>query len=244
VTSSARPGGTRTDADAGSRADSRRNRAAVLAAASQAFARNGLSVSLGQIARLADVGAGTVYRHFPTKDDLMEAVLAQRIEELTQSAIRHRESAGEGAFFDFLTEVVVSAPQRRDLCQVFRAGDWPHAVYRAAGRRFDAVLDQLLRSARDGGLVRRDVDLATVQALVTACVAMRQAHPGQDHAMRLVLDSIRVRNDSRDEMPVGSRCSVCDRELASRPVGRPARYCSAACRQRAHRRRAAVRGRG
>lgn len=231
----------------GGRADARRNRAVILAVASQAFADHGTSVSLGQIAERAQVGAGTVYRHFPTKDSLMEAVLAQRIEELTQSADRHRREVGADALFGFLAEVIDSAPQRRDLCRVFESGDWPHTVYRAAGERFNLVLKDLFRVARDAGRIRHDIGLETVRALVTACVVMRRSHPDQDRAVDLVLDSIRIRDESRNEMPHGSersRCSTCDRRLPPQRRGRPAVYCSAACRQKAHRLRSEVTGRG
>ena len=68
------------------RADARRNRAKVLAAAEEAFAVDGLAVPLDDIARLAGVGAGTVYRHFPSKEALFQAVVLERIEQFAEEA--------------------------------------------------------------------------------------------------------------------------------------------------------------
>src|SRR6476469_6810573 len=68
------------------RADARRNREAVLAAARHLFADQGLDAQMPDVAKAAAVGVGTVYRHFPTKDDLIAALVADRFERLAQKA--------------------------------------------------------------------------------------------------------------------------------------------------------------
>ena len=68
------------------RADARRNRERILAAATAAFAADGLSVPLDEIARRAGVGPGTLYRHFPAKETLWEAVLHDRLQRLADEA--------------------------------------------------------------------------------------------------------------------------------------------------------------
>src|SRR6516225_9634733 len=68
------------------RADARRNREAVIAAAKKLFADQGLDAQMPDVARDANVGVGTVYRHFPTKDDLIGALVAERFERLAQKA--------------------------------------------------------------------------------------------------------------------------------------------------------------
>lgn len=75
------------------RADARRNRERVLAAAQEAFAAEGISVPLDEIARRAGVGAGTVYRHFPTKEALFAAAIVDRVDRMTGRA---REGLAEG----------------------------------------------------------------------------------------------------------------------------------------------------
>src|SRR5213593_3762177 len=68
------------------RADARRNREAVLAAAKKLFADQGLDAQMPDVAKAAKVGVGTVYRHFPTKDDLIAALAAERFERLAEKA--------------------------------------------------------------------------------------------------------------------------------------------------------------
>src|SRR4051794_21946295 len=74
------------------RADAARNRERILAAAAEAFAGGGLTVTLDEIARRAGVGVGTVYRRFPDKDVLIDALFEQRIAELVALAVEAREA--------------------------------------------------------------------------------------------------------------------------------------------------------
>src|SRR6201991_2623031 len=90
------------------RADAARNRARVLEVAYDTFAAEGLSVPIDEIARRAGVGAGTVYRHFPTKEDLYRAVVEDRIGTIVEDG---RALLGEGdpgeALFAFLRSMVL-----------------------------------------------------------------------------------------------------------------------------------------
>src|ERR1700754_3345912 len=90
------------------RADAARNRARVLEVAYDTFAEEGLSVPIDEIARRAGVGAGTVYRHFPTKDDLYRAVVEDRIGTIVQQGrvLLDSDAAGD-ALFDFLRSMVL-----------------------------------------------------------------------------------------------------------------------------------------
>ncbi|MFD8820454.1 TetR/AcrR family transcriptional regulator, partial [Streptomyces sp. NPDC059627] len=109
------------------RADARRNRTKVLAAASRAFDEHGLDISLGAIARQAGVGAGTVYRHFPSKEILLEAVLVQQIDDLVDAARRWAARTDPvAAFFGFLLEVVDACHGRKHACDaVTTEKSWP-----------------------------------------------------------------------------------------------------------------------
>ncbi|HEX4865705.1 MAG TPA: helix-turn-helix domain-containing protein, partial [Acidimicrobiales bacterium] len=84
----------------GLRADARRNRELILAAADKAFAEEGLGVPVDEIARRAGVGAGTLYRHFPTKEALFEAVLVAHLDGITERAraLAEREDPDEALF--------------------------------------------------------------------------------------------------------------------------------------------------
>ncbi|WP_040797454.1 TetR/AcrR family transcriptional regulator [Nocardia higoensis] len=248
------------------RADARRNRALVLAAAQRAFAEQGTAVSLAEVARRAGVGAGTVYRHFPAKADLLEAVMRERIDRLAELAVRCLAQPDAGAaFFDFCARVVAVTPRNEALCEFLGSDDgWPRASMQGAAARFHRALGELLAAAQRQGAVRADIDSEDVLGIFTACVAiqrMRGAEGTVDRTAALVLDSLRERPSeqavtkartvaaTRDEMTErdetageqAERCPMCRKQVTRKPAGRRARYCSPACRQKAHRRRVAAR---
>ncbi|WP_327001420.1 TetR/AcrR family transcriptional regulator [Dactylosporangium sp. NBC_01737] len=97
------------------RADARRNRDRILLAARDAFAEAGFAVPLDDIAARAGVGPGTVYRHFPTKEALFQAVITARVTDLVATARRHAEDPDPGAaFFAFLTHLGAEGAAKRD----------------------------------------------------------------------------------------------------------------------------------
>ncbi|WP_033431980.1 TetR/AcrR family transcriptional regulator [Saccharothrix syringae] len=236
------------------RADARRNREIVLRTAARLFAEDGPDVSLGLVARRAGVGAGTVYRHFPSKDVLVEAVLADHVENLVAAADRWATRAAPGdALLGFLFEVIEKSTGRRHLCDALTADrSWPHAVLAAASRRFHEALDRLLRNAKRAGAVNADVRVDDLIALGVGGAALRSAHRDRARGTRLVwllLDGLRaapVTKDGslRDTVPrdrhgTAGHCLECGTRLHVRATGRPPRYCGPTCRQRARRRRAA-----
>ncbi|MQY28093.1 TetR/AcrR family transcriptional regulator [Nocardia aurantia] len=242
-------------ADPAARADARRNRALVLVAAQRAFADRGVSVSLAEIARRAGVGAGTVYRHFPTKADLLEAVMQHRIEQMTVRVIEGLRAPDVGmAFFEFCVGMVVSAPRNQAVCDVMTTDDgWPRTLMHGAGERFHGALRELLVAAQRAGAVRPDITVADLIGLFTGCAAIQRvsgAGPELARPARIALDALRphaapavtkvAADPARDEIrneTVGERCPECGAAVRRRGTGRPARYCSPACRQKAHRRR-------
>jgi AcrR family transcriptional regulator len=178
------------------RADARRNRARVLDAAGEALTTEGQAVSTEEIARRAGVGVGTVFRHFPTKEALIEAVLAQRIERLAQAAraLAQAEDPGE-AFFSFFSEMVRQAAVNRALSQAL-AADSGQVTATFAGVKDDlmAAFGALLARAQEAGAVRPDVDVADVGSLVAGCLAMESQHGGEPGRMfAVVCDGLRGR---------------------------------------------------
>jgi AcrR family transcriptional regulator len=133
------------------RADAARNREKVLGAARDAFAESGYGVPLDEIAVRAGVGPGTVYRHFPTKEALFEAVVAARLRDLVNDARARADSSDPGgAFFGFLARVAAESAAKRDL---------PDAISVAGSLRdeLNAALELLLQRAQRAGAVRADV---------------------------------------------------------------------------------------
>jgi AcrR family transcriptional regulator len=138
------------------RADARRNRERVLTAAREAFAESGYSVPLDAIAARAGVGPGTVYRHFPTKEALFEAVAVARVRELVALAKAGAEAPDPGAAFDaLLARIAEEAVAKRDLPDAL--GGVGAAAVAVARAELHGALDALLDRARAAGAVRAGI---------------------------------------------------------------------------------------
>ncbi|HEX3793000.1 MAG TPA: TetR/AcrR family transcriptional regulator [Acidimicrobiales bacterium] len=179
------------------RADALRNRTRVLEAAEAVFAAEGLSVPVDVIAEKAGVGVGTLYRHFPTKEKLFEAILVARITEITEVA-RARLNVGDAgaAFFGFLEYLVGEAVLKRDLIMALAdAGvEFEVAVAPVKEEMGDAVA-ALLRAAQDAGAVRADVEPEVVMSLIGAtCMAAERPDMAvcSQAMVRIVCDGLKV----------------------------------------------------
>jgi AcrR family transcriptional regulator len=149
------------------RADAARNRELLLAAAADEFAEHGLDASVADIARRAGVGKGTVFRHFATKDDLLAAIVLDRIDALSAVGERLLEAADPGAaLLEFLT-AAARQRQQRDLSFLQAASELNPEVTRVRGQMFQTV-HALVERARQQGTVRADVTGADVILLMCA----------------------------------------------------------------------------
>jgi AcrR family transcriptional regulator len=250
---------TPVDPPASTRADARRNRARVLAAAEEIFADGGLAAPVEAIARRAGVGAGTIYRHFPTKEALFEAVVGQRIAAFSALGRRLADQVDAGttgagaAFEDYFRQVVAGAAVNHALCDAIETGSGrrPKLSPRMA-EEHQAGLAGLLTRAQAAGAIRADVDADDVAALMTGSLhaESRRGQPGR--MANLAMDALRaapatapttaslaasVTKPAVTKPVPDHRCVVCGTPLRTATTGRPARYCGAACRQRAHRRK-------
>lgn len=216
----------------GLRSDARRNRELVLQVADTVFAAEGPQVPLTEIARRAGVGAGTVHRHFPTKDALVSAVIEARIEQFTAEARRVAERADPGvAFFEFIEWLVGQVAVNKALCATLV--DDPGTVP-AAAMEFRDALDVVVEQARQAGAIGADVTSEDVSALVLGCVTMERVRDVPGRMTRLALAALKVTKDvDRNE----TRCVMCGGPVRTPATGRRPKFCGAACRQRAHRRR-------
>ena len=178
------------------RADAARNRARVLEVAYDTFAAEGLSVPIDEIARRAGVGAGTVYRHFPTKEALFQAVIRDRIQRLVEDGYDLLRSEGPGeALFIFLRSMVLQwGATNRGLSEAL-AGFGVDIASAApdAEEAFLALLGELLRAAQDAGTARKDLGVREVKAILVGCQAMEAYNPElAERVTDVVVDGLRA----------------------------------------------------
>lgn len=161
-------------------------------AAGEAFANDGLAVPLDDIARRAGVGAGTVYRHFPTKEALFEAVVFSRIRGLVEEArsLRDAEDSSE-AFFGFLSRVVEEGVTKKDLVDAL-SGSGIGVDLRGSqvSRDLWGASAELLDRAQRDGAVRKDVGVADVRALMTGASFAIRHHGGDAGVTARVVDVV------------------------------------------------------
>ncbi|WP_231951390.1 TetR/AcrR family transcriptional regulator [Nocardia terpenica] len=178
------------------RADARRNRERVLAAAREAFAAEGISVPLDEIARRAGVGPGTVYRHFPTKEALFHAAIVDGIERMTEHARTLAETDDPGAaFFGFLDHMVTEGAVKRDLAEAL--GGAQNLEISAPTKQLHDEIDALLRHAQRSGAVRPDIDsddlLLLLKGAFLATHAPAATPEQRKRTFAVVFDGLRAR---------------------------------------------------
>ncbi|PRY36205.1 TetR/AcrR family transcriptional regulator [Umezawaea tangerina] len=162
------------------RADAQRNRARILAAADEVFASKGASASTEEVAAKAGVAIGTVFRHFPTKNDLLSALMKELVRELAEeveSLVRQGDPAT--SLFTFFAHLVERAASRKTVVELLgidiRVSDQLQLLREAVG----ILLDQ----AQAAGVVRPGVRLDEVMALLAA-TSQGALHSGWDADLR------------------------------------------------------------
>lgn len=140
------------------RSDAVRTRKLLVGAASEAFAEHGTEVSVAQIAERAGIGKGTVFRHFPTKDDLLAAIVTDNMYDLvaTGEGLVAAEDAGH-ALCAFMSAAVELQINDRAFCEVAHGVARDHPEVHKAQVKLDAVVEALTDRARRQGAIRQDV---------------------------------------------------------------------------------------
>ena len=180
------------------RADALRNYEKVLAAAREAFAEGGESTSLEEIARRAGVGIGTLYRNFPNRQALLEALYLEEVDGVSRSATELEGAEPWEALSTWFERFITYLGTKRalaaeltnylspdaDLFQVCRA-----SLYDAGG--------PLLQRAQDAGVVRKDVDISQVIQMAVGISKISAPDPSQTaHLLRILLDGLRYQPGS------------------------------------------------
>jgi AcrR family transcriptional regulator len=177
------------------RADARRNYEKVIAAAREAFADGGASTSLEEIARRAEVGIGTLYRHFPTRQALLEAVYVDEVEELSRSAADFAELPPWDALVAWLHRFAAYLVVKQALSgELLSYVDRDATVFRMCRGQLFAAGGPLLERAQEARVARTDTDLTEVIQMVGGIAKIPTSEPGQiDHILDMALDGLRYR---------------------------------------------------
>jgi AcrR family transcriptional regulator len=179
------------------RADARRNREAVLAAAKKLFADQGLEAQMPDVAKAAKVGVGTVYRHFPNKTDLIAALVTERFEGLAERARAALEAddAWQG-FCDFIRFAAQIQADDRGLCEVMGSRpDLMDAAAQAAG--LPELADEMVKRAQRSGELRADLQWEDVPMIACGLGRITQAEMGPavgrwTRLLEIILDGLRA----------------------------------------------------
>ncbi|MFE7191730.1 TetR/AcrR family transcriptional regulator [Kitasatospora sp. NPDC057541] len=179
------------------RADAARNRARLLNAATEVFTTRGVGVPTEEIARAAGVGVGTLFRHFPTKEALLEAVMVRRLETVAAGAARvAAESAPADALFACFRLIAEQSVGKNAFAQALTAaGVDVHTSLRAPSAAIRELLADLLRRAQLAGTARPELTLPELLALLVGTnAALEQLGPdpaAREHILTILLDGLR-----------------------------------------------------
>ncbi|MTD57507.1 TetR family transcriptional regulator [Amycolatopsis sp. RM579] len=176
------------------RADARRNYERILSVAREAFTEHGPDAPLDDIARRAQVGPGTLYRHFPNREALIEAVYRADIEARTQRTTELLETLPPGeAFEEWMRGYVEAVRGNRSLATTLKAAmDHDSETFALCKKMLHDAAAKIVRAAQDGGVIRDDVTPRDLLLMVHAIGVAAEATP--DAAPRLLtvmLDGLR-----------------------------------------------------
>jgi AcrR family transcriptional regulator len=175
------------------RADARRNRERILKAARAVFGDHGIDAQIDDVAKRAKVGVGTVYRHFPTKEVLLDALVRERFEEIAgyaEEALRH-----DDAWTGF-RELIWRAAERnavdRAFCEVVAFTDQSRIVEETG---LQAHTDTLMERAKAQGKLRADATQMDIPIMMAGAGSVMRIHPSPDiwrRYLTIMLDGLRA----------------------------------------------------
>ena len=172
------------------RADARRNYDALIAAARGTFAELGSNAPLEEIARRAGVGIATLYRHFPTRDELIEGVYLEEVEGLAAAAAEVADLPPWDALRTWLDRFVTYAGTKRALIDALNRES---IAFKACREVLYGAGGPLLVRAQAAGLVRTDTDIDDVMRMVTGITSYGYASPAQrDRVLAIALDGLKA----------------------------------------------------
>ena len=177
------------------RADARRNYERIVATAREVFFEQGVDVPLDDIVKRAGVGAGTLYRHFPTRDTLIEAVYRQEIEDLAERVrVVTKELPAEEALREWMRDQIRFQHERAGLAAALKAAvDEESEVFQHCKVTLREAVGVLVEAARAAGVIRPDIDAVDVMRLGHGIGASAKYadDAGKDRLMSIALNGLR-----------------------------------------------------
>jgi AcrR family transcriptional regulator len=173
------------------RADARRNYEALMAAARELFLEQGPDAPLDEVAKRAGVGAGTLYRHFPSRNDLVAAVYVADIEAMCDAAEKlvseADPSSALGGYMDLHLEFSMrNSGIKKAIREMLADGDTRPGLTLCKTRMYDVAGDTLA-CAQDAGIARKDLDLATFLRMLHGITLACEDNPEMAPAMLQVM---------------------------------------------------------
>ena len=183
---------TETQLQRPKRADARRNRDALVAAARALFAEDGTSAPLEDVAERAGVGIGTLYRHFPTRQALLEAVYVDEVEAMARAANELSALPPWDALSQWLHQYVGFAATKRALNEALMETDPNSNVLLTCRTAIVGAGTTLVERAQHAGVVRNDTTFLDIVRMVGAIAMVPTEDPEQkDRLLELALDGLR-----------------------------------------------------
>src|SRR5438874_833622 len=165
------------------RADARRNYEKLVAAARALFTEDGTSAPLEDVAERAGVGIGTLYRHFPTRQALLEAVYVDEVEAMARAAADLSELPPWDALSQWLHQYVGFAATKRALNEALLEAAPDSNVLLSCRTLLSAAGNGLIDRAKQAGVIREDATFADVGRMVAGIAMVPTADPGQQERM-------------------------------------------------------------
>ncbi len=174
------------------RADARRNHERVLGAAREVFAERGEATALEEIARRAGVGIGTLYRHFPNRQALLEALYVNEVEEICRSAQQVDDGDPWQALSHWFERLIGYLATKRALAnELMNYLDADAPLFKECRAELFTAGEPLLERAQNAGLVRPDVEFSQVMHMVIGISKIPSDQGQIDHILRIALDGLR-----------------------------------------------------
>jgi AcrR family transcriptional regulator len=177
------------------RADARRNRDTILDTAREAFAEGGSAISMAEVARRSGVGMATLYRNFPNRQALLEALYLGNVQELARSADDLADAAPWDALVTWLRRFAAYFATKQALAtELLDYGDGTTPVFTESRKALFAAAQPLLDRAQRAGDVRADVTLDQVMDMTVGIAKIPAPRPDHvDDILTIALDGLRTR---------------------------------------------------